>query len=106
MITNNDTKSLQYLNIYHNIKMAEDKKMIKAILEGNSSVDKCEPLFVVGDVAQETSSDDIVEGPVMNLKKFIGGYENIGWPYPYPILAYLNIDKFAKDQQQIHKYLF
>lgn len=35
------------------------------------------------------------------LKSYIGGYESYGYPYPFPILAFLkNVDG------EIHKYLY
>lgn len=44
------------------------------------------PIFTIADVHYNVQR-------TMRMKKFIGGYENKGWPYPYPLLAYLRVDE-------------
>ena len=75
LITNNDTKSYEYLGVFHKIKKRWDRK---AIMKGQEEKNvPLLPVFAVADIASEMDSlliTDIEECPANKLKKFVGGY--------------------------------
>ena len=86
LITNNDTESIKYLQIYQRIKSHWDFSSAvhdkQEFFRGNLEI-KVEnnrsmlPVFVVADIAMENSSPfmrEIISSEVSKLKKFIGGY--------------------------------
>jgi hypothetical protein len=53
------------------------------------------PIFAVADIHYNLKS-------TLRMKKFVGGFNVKGWPYPLPLLAYLYID----GEGNIVKYLY
>lgn len=47
------------------------------------------PVFAVADLHYDLQA-------AIRAKKFIGGYDLKGWPYPYPILAYLSVNNESR----------
>lgn len=53
------------------------------------------PIFAVADIHYDLQN-------TMRIKKFIGGFDQRGWPYPFPIFAYLKIG----NDGEIIKYIY
>lgn len=76
LITSNETTSRRYV---------KELVQIKKELEEKAERGKVLPVFAIANIHYDLQS-------TIRIKKFIGGYDVKGWPYPYPLLAYLHTD--------------